>query len=296
MNNYKKILKENILKYITIFFIGFVYRWFINDIFDINVFYNYTHILSIFYYYTMLPFAHYIHVSDIKLSDLILGIKYLFSNFINDNKIKMGLPEDGFSPKDNTSRAKGGKSLVSPISKMEGTSSSQSQAGSSSQAQGRRGHGLSSSSAQPQAGSSSQIQVQGGPSSSQNPPSTNPPSTNPIYDPALSFPRTHKDAATWLEYKRSEFVSANPHISKYSVALSRIGISDKDENCVDPKTRQILVYFILRNSHLTGYRQLTATSGNDADYINNWPRIVITNKFIKALKDTQLEVLPSEYD
>ena len=38
---------------------------------------------------------------------------------------------------------------------MEGTSSSQSQAGSSSQAQGRRGHGLSSSSAQPQAGSSS---------------------------------------------------------------------------------------------------------------------------------------------
>ena len=76
----------------------------------------------------------------IKYSDLILDIKNLLSNLRNDNKTKMGLQEYDLSSKYKTYEAKGGKSLVSPVSKMEGTSSSQPQVGSSSQE-----HGLSSS-------------------------------------------------------------------------------------------------------------------------------------------------------
>jgi len=43
----------NILTVFTSFSIGLILRWFINDIFNVNVFIDYTHLLSICYYIAM---------------------------------------------------------------------------------------------------------------------------------------------------------------------------------------------------------------------------------------------------
>nr|YP_010248822.1 hypothetical protein MFU62_mgp03 [Macrophomina phaseolina]QTT58101.1 hypothetical protein [Macrophomina phaseolina] len=301
MKNLKKVLCKNILKIITIFIIGFVSRWFINDFFGINVFKDYTEMVSIFYYLYMSTITVFINESfsnidldisklNIKFSDLILGIKNLLSNFINDNKFKMGPQEDGLSPKDNTSGDKGGKSLVSPISKMEGTSSSQSQAGSTSQAQGDP---MSIASVlNPSSASSSSAQPPAGSSSSQNPPSTNPP-----YDPSTSFPESLGDTAAWLEYKRSQHIADHPGRRTRYPSLRSIGITDDDTKCVNLRTRQILVDFILRNPESEAFRQLTDTAGGyglnySSIHQNNWPKVLITNVFINALRDSNLNVDP----
>lgn len=45
-------------------------------------------------------------------------------------------------------------------------------------------------------------------------------------------------------------------------SLSIIGFNDVDSKCVDIRTREILIDFILRKPELTAYKQLTSTRGD----------------------------------
>jgi hypothetical protein len=57
----KKLYFNNKIRKILItFLLGLVQRWFINDVFDINVFEEYTHWVSIIYYGNMSCFIVYI--------------------------------------------------------------------------------------------------------------------------------------------------------------------------------------------------------------------------------------------
>lgn len=51
-NNKSKWI-DKVLKIFIIFSIGFIIRWFINNIFDVNVFIEYTNVISITYYFFM---------------------------------------------------------------------------------------------------------------------------------------------------------------------------------------------------------------------------------------------------
>lgn len=85
----EKLMKIAI-KVAIIFVIGYIIRWYINDIFDVNVFVQYNHWLSITYYLSMAGFTVFIHELFNHLDGSKMYMDGVDSDYgIKDNKGKV---------------------------------------------------------------------------------------------------------------------------------------------------------------------------------------------------------------
>ena len=85
----EKLMKIAI-KVAIIFVIGYIIRWYINDIFDVNVFVQYNHWLSITYYLSMAGLTAFIHELFNHLDGSKMYMDGVDSDYgIKDNKGKV---------------------------------------------------------------------------------------------------------------------------------------------------------------------------------------------------------------
>jgi len=97
----KKFSTRNLLKIVFLFLFGFSTRYLINEIFSINVFVDYTHWISIIYYFFLafftfiinelfVGFTYTVPSFNVNVQDVIASIKHLGSSLHNDKKMTLG--------------------------------------------------------------------------------------------------------------------------------------------------------------------------------------------------------------
>lgn len=127
---------DNILKVFTSFSIGLILRWFINDIFNVNVFIDYTHLLSVCYYigmaciiiiinewfsYINMPNINISNIPNIIISNISIGIKNIsvgIKNLFKDNG-KIMINGNGSYFTNNKNGSMGVKSMESCVHCMD---------------------------------------------------------------------------------------------------------------------------------------------------------------------------------